>query len=78
MAHPHPEIPKVPPPPGDLIQPETIMVYAVLHNNVNQRSENVLHIFSHFHFMFNCLKQWIQKTVLGMVIADKKKINTPG
>ena len=54
------------------------MVYAVLHNNVNQRSENVLHIFSHFHFMFNCLKQWIQKTVLGMVIADKKKINTPG
>ena len=54
------------------------MVHAVLHNNVNQRSENVLHIFSHFHFMFNCLKQWIQKTVLGMVIADKKKVNTPG
>ena len=24
------------------------MVYAVLHYNVKQRSENVLHIFSHF------------------------------
>ena len=24
--------------------------------------------------MFNCLKQWIQKTVLGMVIANKKKL----
>lgn len=50
------------------------MVHAVLHNIVNQRGENVLHIFAHFHSMFNCLKQWIQKTVLGMVIANKKKL----
>lgn len=49
-----------------------------LHNNVNQLSENVLHIFAHFHFMFNCLQllRFRKYAVLGMVIANKKKLTT--
>ena len=49
-----------------------------LHNNVNQLSENVLHIFAHSHFMFNCLQllRFRKHAVLGMAIANKKKLTT--